>query len=146
MVSKFVDMDIRRDEGFRSSAYADPITGGAPWTIGFGCTGPEIRPGVTWTLAQATAEQTRRRQEIEAALDHALSWWRNLNDERQDVLVNMAYNMGVQGLLKFDHMLEACEGEDYAEAAAHMLESKWATQVSSRAKRLAKQMLTGARA
>jgi lysozyme len=146
MTSKFVDVDIRQDEGFRGDAYPDPLTGGEPWTVGFGCTGSGIGPTTRWTLAQAVAEQMKRRQEIERALDQAIGWWRDMNDERQDVLVNMAYNLGVPGLLAFHHTLQAAESGDYTTAAAGMLASKWATQVPKRAKRLAQQMLTGARA
>lgn len=36
-------------------AYPDPGTGGAPWTIGWGATGPDIKPGLVWTQAQAEA-------------------------------------------------------------------------------------------
>jgi lysozyme len=146
MTTKFVDQDIRSDEGFRAEAYPDPLTGGDPWTVGFGCTGTDIKKGTRWTLAQAVAEQMKRRQEIERALDQAIGWWRGMIDERQDVLVNMAYNLGVPGLLAFHHTLAAAESDDYTHAAAGMLASKWATQVPKRAKRLAQQMLTGERA
>jgi len=146
MTTKFVDMDIRQDEGFRADAYPDPLSGGDPWTIGFGSTGPGIVRGVTWTLAQAAADQQKRRQAIEGQLDQAIPWWRNLCDERQDVLCNMAYNMGVAGLLAFHHALDAMQSGDWELAAAGMLASHWATQVPNRAKRLANQMLTGQRA
>src|SRR5688572_9540626 len=36
-------------------AYPDPGTGGAPWTIGWGATGPGIGPCTTWTQAQCDA-------------------------------------------------------------------------------------------
>lgn len=146
MTTRFVDMDIRQDEGFCAHAYPDPLSGGDPWTIGFGSTGPGIVKGVVWTLAQATAEQTKRRQAIETSLDQAIPWWRQMCDERQDVLCNMAYNMGVQGLIAFHHSLAAMQAGEWDLAAAGMLASHWATQVPSRAKRLAQQMLTGQRA
>ena len=146
MTTPFIDQDIRADEGFRANAYPDPLSGGDPWTIGYGSTGPGIVKGVTWTLAQAAADQTKRRQAIEVALDQAISWWRNLCDERQDVLVNMSYNMGVQGMLAFHHMLAAAQAGDFRTAAAEMLASAWANQVKSRAVRLATQMMNGQRA
>lgn len=44
---------IKRWEGCRLDAYPDPGSGGDPWTIGWGSTGPGIRKGVTWTQQQA---------------------------------------------------------------------------------------------
>ena len=44
---------IRRWEGCRLSAYPDPASGGAPWTIGYGHTGAEVTAGLTITQAQA---------------------------------------------------------------------------------------------
>ena len=35
------------------AAYPDPGTGGDPWTIGWGSTGPEVTPNTVWTEAQA---------------------------------------------------------------------------------------------
>jgi lysozyme len=145
MTTKYVDMDIRQDEGFRADAYPDPLSGGDPWTIGFGSTGPDIAKGVTWTLAQAVADQIKRRQSIEVAFDQSIGWWRSLCDERQDVLVNMAYNLGTHGVLAFHHMLAAAQAGDFKTAAAEMLASTWATQVKRRATRLANQMLNGVR-
>ena len=146
MTSKFIDLDIRADEGFRAEAYPDPLSGGDPWTVGFGCTGPGIVKGTVWTLIQASKEQMKRRQAIEVALDRAIGWWRQLSDERQDVLVNMAYQLGVAGMLAFHHTLTAAQAGEYDAAAAEMLDSHWATQTPKRAKRLALQMRTGARA
>jgi lysozyme len=40
-------------EGCSLHAYPDPATGGAPWTIGYGHTGPDVKPGMTITQAQA---------------------------------------------------------------------------------------------
>lgn len=43
---------IRSDEGLRLTAYPDPGTRGAPWTICYGHTGPEVHPGLTVTKSQ----------------------------------------------------------------------------------------------
>lgn len=44
---------IREFEGLSLTAYPDPGTGGEPWTIGYGHTGPEVRPGLKISLAEA---------------------------------------------------------------------------------------------
>lgn len=77
------------------------------------------------------------------ALDKALPWWRGLDEVRQRVLLNMAFNMGVSGLLGFKHTLADVRAGNYDFAAAGMLESKWAQQVGQRAQRLADMMVQG---
>lgn len=76
-------------------------------------------------------------------LDKRLSWWKKLDDARKGVLVNMAFQMGVDGLLGFRNTLKLIEAGKYEEAAKGMLQSKWATQTPSRAKRMAEQMRIG---
>lgn len=71
------------------------------------------------------------------------SWYQRQNEARQCVLVNMAFNLGLPGLLKFSSMIGALSSKDYAHAAREMLNSRWATQVKGRAERLAKIMETG---
>lgn len=76
-------------------------------------------------------------------LTRNLPWWTTLDDPRQEVLANMAFNMGIGTLLTFKNTLQAIKEGKYAEAAKMMLQSKWATQVGNRAKELAAQMETG---
>ena len=78
-----------------------------------------------------------------AALDKEIPWWRRLNAPRQAVLLNMAFNMGVDGLLKFKNTLRAVREMRWKDARDGMLASKWAGQVGRRASELAAQMLTG---
>ena len=66
-----------------------------------------------------------------------------LNQAREEVLINMAFNIGVNGLLKFKNMIAALEVGDYDEAAIQMMDSKWARQVGKRAIELSEQMRTG---
>lgn len=46
---------IREFEGFSPRSYPDPGSGGHPWTIGYGHTGPEVRPGMTISISQGEA-------------------------------------------------------------------------------------------
>lgn len=78
-----------------------------------------------------------------AELRTALPWFDRLDEVRQLVLADLAFNVGVPGLLKFKATLAAVEGGDYATAAAQMLKSRWAAQVKIRAQTLAKMMTTG---
>jgi lysozyme len=51
IIKKFEGLEKRRPDG-RIEAYADPAHGWKVPTIGWGCTGPDIRRGTIWTLAQ----------------------------------------------------------------------------------------------
>lgn len=68
-------------------------------------------------------------------------WVDSLDEVRKAVLLDMSYNMGsLVGWPNFMKQVKLCM---YKEAAATMRGSKWATQVKSRAVRLAKMMETG---
>lgn len=80
---------------------------------------------------------------VESGLDALISWWRQLDDARQMVVAEMAFNLGVSGLMAFVGMLSALKVGDYAKAADEMLDSRWARQVGDRAKKLADEMRSG---
>ncbi len=65
---------------------------------------------------------------------------------RAEVLIDMAYNLGVGGLLGFKRALAAVEAGDFPAAAAHMMDSRWAAQVGRRAVELAGLMRAPAQA
>lgn len=171
MTTRFLADDIEREEGRKPGAYPDPLSAlgkactaaglrlkhyrelpgwrdlsGAPWTIGVGHTGPEVHQGLVWTDAQIDAALAADIQAVADALDRALPWWRALAPARQDVLVQMAFQMGVAGLLAFRTTLARVRAGVYAPAAAGMMDSLWARQTPKRARRLADQMRDGMRA
>lgn len=82
-------------------------------------------------------------RDVEAALDRRLPWWRGLSAVRRKVLIDMAFNLGVEGLLKFRNTLALVQAGEFGRAADNMLASKWAGQVKGRAQRLAQMMRTG---
>lgn len=77
------------------------------------------------------------------ALTRALPWFQNLDDARKGVLLNMAFQLGTEGLLGFKNTLAMIRDGHYEHAAGAMLNSKWATQTPERAKRMSEQMRTG---
>jgi lysozyme len=74
---------------------------------------------------------------------HFFPWFLKLNDARQIVLLNMAFNLGFEGFLKFHEVILALQGGHVEDAAIHMLDSKWADETGDRATRLANIMRTG---
>ena len=137
--------DLRADEGCRLAAYPDPLSGGAPWTIGCGHTGSDVHPGLVWTEAEASAVLDGDIEAVCHELDGRLPWWRALDDVRQDVVANMAFNLGVAGLSRFPHTLALIRTRRWDAAAEAMLASAWAREVGARARRLAEQVRTGMR-
>lgn len=143
MTSPYLVNDIKRDEGCRLEAYPDPLSHAEPYTIGYGHTGG-IKPGEKWTQEQADDALANDIAKVKAELTQHLSWWQeDLDDLRQDVLVNMGFNMGVPGLMKFVNTLSSIRAHEWQRAHDGMLQSAWARQVGRRAQRLAQQMLTG---
>lgn len=65
------------------------------------------------------------------------------NPARRDILISMAYQMGVNGLAGFKNTLAMVAAGNYAGAANGMLSSLWAKQTPARAKRHAEVMRTG---
>lgn len=80
---------------------------------------------------------------VEAQVFRALPWALTMNEVRQRVLIDMAFNLGIDGLLAFKRTLATMQSGSYQDAARMMLDSKWAGQVGQRAERLSRMMATG---
>lgn len=110
-------------------------------TIGYGrLIDPEIKGGISESEAELLLMN-----DLVAFMDAAksYSWYDSLDDVRKAVIVNMLFNLGQPRFNKFVAMHEALKAQNYATAAAEMLDSRWAKQVKGRAKELAEQMRTG---
>lgn len=62
---------------------------------------------------------------------------------RRDAFFNMAFQLGVNGFMRFERMIAAAIARDWPTAHKEALNSNWAKQVPNRAKRVANQILTG---
>lgn len=76
-------------------------------------------------------------------LKKAFLFFDSLNETRQIVLIDMCFNLGINGLKKFKKMIKALENKDFSLASKEMLSSCWAKQVGARARSLALLMETG---
>lgn len=70
-------------------------------------------------------------------------WFGEMDEVRQEVILEMCFNLGISRLKGFKKMLKACELKNYTLASQEMLTSLWARQVGQRAKNLAKIMEKG---
>lgn len=125
-----------RDESIRLRPYKDSV---GKLTIGVGRNLDDV--GIS--ESEADFMLANDISAVTAQLSSNLPWTEGLDDARRGVLLNMAFNMGIHGLLGFKNMMAAVQVGKYTEAANEMLDSKWATQVGARAHRLAQQMETG---
>jgi GH24 family phage-related lysozyme (muramidase) len=88
---------IKTWEGCRLSAYPDPASGGAPWTIGYGHTGAEVVPGLTISQEQADAWLEQDAAEATGAIDRLLSGV-VLTPRQRDALISFCFNVGAGAL------------------------------------------------
>lgn len=126
-MSKLIEQ-LKRHEGVRTHAYkcsADYITVGVGRNIdedgGLGLSDDEI----DYLLVN---DIKRCKQELVA-----LSWFVDLDEVRQDALINLCFNLGLTRLLGFRNAMAAMAEGDYEKAADEFLDSRWATQVGQRA-------------
>ena len=145
-------MDFRRlekrikvDEGFRSHPYLDTAVPPVP-TIGYGTTMIMGEPVTMETPPiSEDAAAVFLRADIYDALKRAqdiFPRFNEMNDVRQEVLVNMAYNLGNR-LRKFKNLRAAARNLSYPRMADEMRDSLWYSQVGYRAIRLTHEMRTG---
>ena len=92
LIKRFEGCAKKRRDG-RIEAYPDPGTGDAPWTIGWGATGPGIGPGTVWTQdacdARLEADLARYARQVVSVLGDAPT-----SQQQFDALVSFHYNTG----------------------------------------------------
>jgi lysozyme len=130
---------IKRHEGFVSNAYKDSL---GYLTIGYGRLIDKAKNGGI-TEPEAEYLLANDVNGVYEALNRSIPSFKRLNEARQGVLLNMAFQMGVHGLMQFKSTLNLIELGDYNAAADNMLKSLWASQTPNRAQEMATQMRTG---
>lgn len=118
--------EIIEDEGFVGMPYDDSL--GIP-TIGMGTKLPLDEDEAKLIL------EYRLNKKIGGLLA-AKPIVFTLPQDKQKVLFNMAYQMGVGGLLNFKKMWAAIEAHDWIEAGKEGRDSRWYTQTPNRAEKL----------
>lgn len=104
----------RSMEGCALTAYPDPASGGAPFTCGFGHTGPDVKPGMTITQAQADAwleYDLARAAQVVNSLVHVY-----LNQNQFDALCDFVLNVGA-GNFRSSTLLRLLSAGNFAAAA-----------------------------
>lgn len=124
--------DLRGHEGKVLHAYEDHL---GYWTIGYGRMIDKRKGG---GISEAEAEHLLANDldRIAARLQYERGF-RNAPFTVKRALINMAYQLGVAGLLSFKRMWRALEQQEYQRAADEALNSKWAEQTPNRAQEVA---------
>ena len=127
---------LKVEESLRLKPYVDTV---GKITIGYG------RNLTDDGISEVEAVDFLRTEidEVLQELPPKISFWNNLNEVRQRVLADMAFNMGVPTLLTFKRMLAYMKINEFDLASNEMENSLWATQVYGRAVKLAQMMRTG---
>lgn len=87
---------IKSFESCRLTAYPDPGTGGDPWTIGWGTTGPNVYPGLQISQEQADQWLVEDVAKFEKCVERALAV--RVTENQFSALVSLAYNIGCSAL------------------------------------------------
>ena len=118
---------IASEEGFSTSMYKCPAD---KWTIGYGFNLEALE------MPEEVAELWLKTliDDIEMQLD-MFDFYDDAEPHIKLVFIDMSYQMGVKGMLKFSNMIDAIERLDYETAANELLDSKYARQTPARAKR-----------
>lgn len=138
-MKELIELLLLRDEGYRRSCYLDSL---GYHTIGIGRM-IDARRGGGISYEEALYLLKTDIARVVNSLSAQIPFWNLLNPVRQAVLISMAFQMGVPGLLAFRNTLKAVREERWNDAAASMNSSKWASQTPLRASRLAEAMRTG---
>lgn len=107
-------------EGCVLHSYPDPGTGGAPWTAGFGHTGPEVKPGMTITQAQADAWLNADLARASLVVNSLVRVY--LTQGEHDALTDFVFNVGA-GNFRGSTLLRLLNAGD-SKAAAQQFE-RW---------------------
>lgn len=89
---------IKEFEGVHLSAYPDPLSGGDPWTIGYGTTrysgGVPVKRGDRITMIEADMLLRLEIDRIHDKLRSTVPHWKVMDDNQRSALVSFAYNLG----------------------------------------------------
>jgi GH24 family phage-related lysozyme (muramidase) len=118
---------IKEFEGCHLSAYPDPLSGGDPWTIGYGTTrysdGRKVQRGDKITVIEASKLLDLEIERIASKLRSTVPFWNAMSGDKQSALISFAYNLGsgFYGAAGFETISKRLKEKDWAAVPAAML-------------------------
>tara|TARA_B100000424_G_scaffold267818_1_gene261404 strand:- start:657 stop:1058 length:402 start_codon:yes stop_codon:yes gene_type:complete len=124
---------IKENEGYKSTVYTDTL---GYDTIGYGFAIKDLE------LDEEVCDLIldKKLDKLIDVTNKKFPFLRELPQDKCEVIFEMVYQLGLNGVSKFKKMLKALENKDYDKAAAEMLDSLWAKQTPNRALKLSNQM------
>jgi len=134
-MSKLIET-LKRHEGVKDTLYKCTAD---KWTIGVGRNLEDV--GLSEDeidyLLQNDIERTKN------LIERYMPWYSDLDEVRQEALINFVFNVGIGTAMKFKNAMAALEAHDYDTAAVEMMDSNWAKQVGNRAEEVTEMIRTG---
>lgn len=126
---------VKTNEGYRRFPYPDTL---GTFAVGHGTN--FFTRGMTEVEADyfTLRDVTARFDELQK-----LPWFAKQNVARKAALIDLAYELGLRGLLNFTFMIRCLDTEAYASAANALRHSKLADEAPARAKRNADIIFNG---
>ena len=118
---------IKEFEGCHLSAYPDPLSGGDPWTIGYGTTrysdGRKVQRGDKITVIEAGKLLDLEIERIVEKLRATVPFWNAMSGDKQSALISFAYNLGsgFYGSAGFETISKRLKEKDWATVPEAML-------------------------
>jgi len=118
---------IREFEGCHLSAYPDPLSGGEPWTIGYGTTrysdGRKVQRGDKITIIEANRLLDLEIERIASKLRSTVPFWNAMSGDKQCALISFAYNLGsgFYGAAGFETISKRLKAKEWAQVPEAML-------------------------
>jgi len=115
---------IKEFEGCHLSAYPDPLSGGDPWTIGYGTTrysgGVPVKRGDKINVIEADMLLRLEVDRIADKLRSTIPHWKVMDDNQRSALVSFAYNLGAgfYGAAGFETISKCLRERDWATVPA----------------------------
>lgn len=120
IIAKWEGMATKLPDG-RYKSYPDPGTGGVPWTIGVGTTGPDVGPDTIWTREQCLERFHADLDKFAAGVARAIGDAPTTQNQF-DAMTSLAYNIGL-GAFGDSTLLKKHKAGDFTGAAAQF--DKW---------------------
>lgn len=103
-------------------SYPDPGTGGDPWTIGWGSTGPSIDNKTVWTVQQAQDSLNNHVLYFTTGLLKLSPSLLSANSNQLAALISFSYNVGLRNY-RISTLKKRVDSKDWQSAATEIL--KW---------------------
>ena len=120
---------IKINEGFEPRVYKDTL---GIDTIGYGFAIKDLY--LDEDIAQQILE--KKVNKLLKVVDSRFDWFKFMPDEIKEVVVEMCYQLGVNGFSKFKKTIKLLSERNFTKASTEMLDSLWAKQTPNRALKL----------